>query len=151
MKGRRPVKEVFLSLETIEMYSVCVPFRGWMGKTDDLSAFERGMVCGRCTGLCQELQRCWVSLTQQFPICIKHGPPPQRTSSQLDTIVGSIRVNMGQHICGTRWHLIDSMPWLIEAVLKAKGGATQYSEGVPNVRYTQCISVGSVLFDVFRF
>jgi hypothetical protein len=38
-------------------------------------------------------------------------------------------------------HLVESMPWLIEAVLRAKAGATQYSEGVPNVLYTQCILV----------
>ena len=32
----------------------------------------------------------------------------------------------------------------IEAVLRAKGGATQYQEGVTNVLYTQC--TGSVSF-----
>jgi hypothetical protein len=34
------------------MDCVCVPFRGWMGKIKDVSAFERGMVVGaRRTGL----------------------------------------------------------------------------------------------------
>ena len=47
-----------------------------MGKTKYLSVFERGMVVGaRRTGLCQELQRCWVFHAQQFPVCIKNGPP----------------------------------------------------------------------------
>ena len=41
-----------------------------------LSAFERAMEVGaRRTGLCQELQRCWVFQTQQFPACIENGPP----------------------------------------------------------------------------
>jgi hypothetical protein len=44
-----------------------------MGKTKYLSAFERGMVVGvRCTGLCQELQCCWVFHAQQFHVCIKN-------------------------------------------------------------------------------
>ena len=46
-----------------------------MGKTKYLSAFEGGMVVGaRRTGLCQELQRCWVFQAQQFPVCNKNGP-----------------------------------------------------------------------------
>jgi hypothetical protein len=70
--------------------------------TKYFSAFERGMVVGaRCTGLCQELQRCWVFQPQQFPVCIKNGNTTQKTSIQLDPTVGSIRVNMGQHPCGT--------------------------------------------------
>ena len=49
-----------------------------MGKTKNVSAFERGIVVGaRRTGLCQELQRCWVFHAQQFPVCIKNGPPPK--------------------------------------------------------------------------
>jgi hypothetical protein len=38
-----------------------------MGKTKDLSAFERGMVVGaRRTGLCQELQSWWVFMFNSF-------------------------------------------------------------------------------------
>ena len=63
----------------------------------DLSAFERGMVVGaRHTGLCQELQFCWVSNTP-FPL---YQETTQKTSSQLDTTVESIGVNMVQHPCG---------------------------------------------------
>ena len=71
-----------------------------MDKTKDLSAFEWGMVEGaRHTSLCQELQRCWVFHAQQFPVCIKNGPPPKGHPANLT--VGSIGVNMGQHPCGT--------------------------------------------------
>ena len=43
-----------------------------MDKTKDLSAVERGMVVGaRHTGLCQELQRCWVFYTEQFPVRVQ--------------------------------------------------------------------------------
>ena len=49
-----------------------------MGKTEDLSAFEWGMVLdARRTGLSVELQRCWVFPAQQCPVCIKNGPPPK--------------------------------------------------------------------------
>ena len=66
------------------MDCVCVQFRGLMGKTKYLSAFEWGMVVGaRCTGLCQELQRCWVFHDQPFPVCIKNGPPPKGHPANL--------------------------------------------------------------------
>jgi hypothetical protein len=56
-----------------------------MVKTKDLNAFERGMVVGaRGTGLlCQELQHRWVFHTQQFPVCIKNGPPPKGYPANL--------------------------------------------------------------------
>jgi hypothetical protein len=55
-----------------------------MGKTQYLSAFEWGMVVGaERTGLCHELQRCWVFHTQQFPVCIKNGPPPKGHPANL--------------------------------------------------------------------
>ena len=44
----------------------------------------------------------------------------QKTSSQLDTTVGSIGVNMGQHPCGTLSTPCKVMPRQIEAVLRAK-------------------------------
>ena len=56
-----------------------------MGKTKDLSAFERGMVVGaRLTGLCQERHRCWVIHAQQFPMCMKNGPPPKGHPANLE-------------------------------------------------------------------
>ena len=49
-----------------------------MVKTKDVSILEQVMVVGaRRTGLCQELQRSWIFHTQQFPVCIKNGPPPK--------------------------------------------------------------------------
>ncbi|CDQ96164.1 unnamed protein product [Oncorhynchus mykiss] len=69
------------------------------------SLFEQGgMVVGaRRTGWCQELQRCWVFHTQQFPVCIKNGPPPKRTSSQFDATVGEALESTWASIpCGTR-------------------------------------------------
>ena len=61
--------------------------------------FELGMVVG--TGLCQELQRYWVLHTQQFPVCIKNGPPAKGHPANLTQLFGSIGVNMDQHPCET--------------------------------------------------
>jgi hypothetical protein len=72
-----------------------------MGKIKYLRAFKWGMVVGaRRTGLCQELQHCWVFYAQQFLVCIKNGPPPKGHPANLTTM-GSIGVNMGQHTSGT--------------------------------------------------
>ena len=66
------------------MGCVYVQFRGRMGKTKYLSSFERGMVVGaRLISLRQELQRCWVFHTQQFPVCIKNSPPPNGHPANL--------------------------------------------------------------------
>ena len=54
----------------------------------------------------------------------------QRTSSQLDTTVGSIGVNMGQHPCGTL-----STPCRVHAQMN---WGDLRARSVPNVRYTQC-------------
>jgi hypothetical protein len=68
-----------------------------MGKTN-IRGYGSTVGAGR-TGFCQELQRCWVfhatiSCVNQEWFTI------QMTSSELDTTVGSIGVNMGQHPCG---------------------------------------------------
>ena len=43
-----------------------------------------GMVVGaRLPGLCEKLQRCWVFHAQQFPVCIKNGPPPKGHQGNL--------------------------------------------------------------------
>jgi hypothetical protein len=125
---------IFLSLETIETWIVTVcRSEGEWTRQKDWSAFERGTVVGaRHTGLCQELQRCWVSRVYE------EWSTTQRTSSQLDKTVGSIGVNMGQHPCGT-----PSTPCRgheLRLFWGQKGGATQYQEGVLNVFYTQCMS-----------
>ena len=87
------------------MDCVCVPFRGWMGKIIDLSAFERGTVVGaRRTGLCQELQCCWVFHAQHFPVCIKNGPPPKGHQVNLTqrSTWASITVERFRHLVECR-------------------------------------------------
>ena len=77
MKGRRQVEEGFLSLETIETWTIQrVDLNGGFEQTN--GGFEQGMVVGaRRTGLCQELQHCWVFHAKQFLVCIKNGPTPK--------------------------------------------------------------------------
>ena len=73
-----------------------------MGKTKYLSAFERGIVVGaRCTDLCQALQYCWVFHPQQFPVCIKNGPPPKghpENLTQLWEALASITMERFQYL-----------------------------------------------------
>ena len=45
------------------------------------------LVGAKHTGLCQELQRCWVFHAQHFPRVYQEWSTTQRTSSQLDTTV----------------------------------------------------------------
>jgi hypothetical protein len=83
-----------------------------MGNTKELSVFERGLVVGaRRTGLCQELQRCWVFHTQQFPVCIKNGPPPKGHPAKLTQL----------------WLALESTWSCIPALtIWGEGGANQY-------------------------
>ena len=46
----------------------------------------------------------------------------QRASSQLDTTVGSIKINKTSIHVENFGHLVESMPWRVETVLRAKGG-----------------------------
>jgi hypothetical protein len=72
------VKEGFLSLDNILTWTVYVCHSEGEWARQDLSVIEQGMVVGaKRTGLCQELQRCWVFHAQQFPVCIKNGPAPK--------------------------------------------------------------------------
>jgi hypothetical protein len=67
MKGRRQVKESFLSLETTEAWIVYVCHSEGRARQKNVIAFEQGMVIdARRTSLCQELHRCWVFHAQQF-------------------------------------------------------------------------------------
>ena len=73
-----------------------------MGKTKDLSAFEWGIVVGpRRTGLSVSRTATLLGFSRSTVSRVYQGrSSTQRTSSQLDTTVGSIGVNMGQHPCG---------------------------------------------------
>ena len=82
-----------------------------MGKTKDLSAFEQGMVVdARHTGLCQELQRCWVFLTQQFAVCIKNGPPPKGHPANLTQLWEALESELTSISVERFRHLVESMP-----------------------------------------
>ena len=49
------------------------------------------MVVGaRCTGLCQDLQGCWVFHAEQFPLCIKNDPPPKGHPANLTQLWGAL-------------------------------------------------------------
>ena len=94
-----------------------------MGKTN-LSDFERGVVVGaRCTGLCQELKSCWVFHTQHFPVYIKNGPTYKGHSDNLTQLWEALE-------SASLWNAFDILqspcPDEMKAVLRAKGGATQY-------------------------
>ena len=72
--------------------------------------FERGVVVGaRRTGLCQELQRYWVFLAQQFLMCIKNSPPPKGHPTDVTT-VGKNWSQNGPVSLWNACHLGESMP-----------------------------------------
>ena len=85
------------------MDCVCVPFKGLMGKTKYCSFFERGMVGGaRHTGLSVSRTATLLGFSlSKIPCVYQEWSTIQKTSSQHDTTVGSIGVNMGQYHCGT--------------------------------------------------
>ena len=81
-----------------------------MEKTKDLSAFERGMVVGpRRISLCQELQRCWVFHTQQFPVCIKNGPLPKGHPTILTQLWETLELTWASNPVERFRHLVGSI------------------------------------------
>ena len=112
MKGRRQVKEGFLSLETIETWIVY-----------DLSAFEQGMeVRARHTSLCQELQQCWDFHGQQFLTCIQNGPPHKGHPAHFTQLWDALEPTCARIPVKRFRYVVESMSRGIEAVLRAKGG-----------------------------
>jgi hypothetical protein len=75
-------------------------FRGWMGKTKCLSAFERGM-CSRCQAHWFEyVKNCNSAgffMLISFPLYQEWSTTQRTPKRQLDKTVG---VKMGQHPCG---------------------------------------------------
>ena len=81
-----------------------------MSKTKYLYAFEPGMVVGaRCTGLCKELQHCWVFQAQQFPVCIKNGPPPRGYPTNLTQLWEALESTWASIPMERFRHLVESM------------------------------------------
>ena len=98
-----------------------------MGKTKDLSAFEQDIIVGaRRTGVCQELQRCWVFHAQLFPVCIKNGQPPKGHPANLTQLWEALGSTCACIPVERFRHLVLFMPRRIESVLRAKRGATQF-------------------------
>ena len=97
-----------------------------MGKTKYVIAFGQGMVvCARRTGLCQELQCCWVFQAQQFSGCIKNGSLPKGHPAYLTQLREALESVWASIPVERFGDLVLSMPQRMEAVLRAKGGATQ--------------------------
>ena len=97
-----------------DMDCLCVPFRRWMCKTKDFSAFERGMVVGaRRTSLCQELQRCWGFHAQQFPAGIKKGPPPKGHPANMTQLWEALESTWASFPVECLRRLVGSIPQLI--------------------------------------
>jgi hypothetical protein len=71
--------------------------------TKDLSAFERGMVVGaRHTSLSVSRTATLLGFSHSTVSRVyQEWSTTQRTSSQLDTIMGSNGVNIAEHRCGT--------------------------------------------------
>jgi hypothetical protein len=97
------------------------------GKTKDVSAFEQGMVVGaRHTGLCQELQRCWIIHTQQFQ-CVSrmvHDPKDIQTT---------------WHDCGKDWIQHGPCGTLSKPCRVHALSNWGYSEG-KNIKKVWCLS-----------
>jgi hypothetical protein len=99
-----------------------------MGKAKDLSAFERGMVGARRTGL----SRTAPLLGFSHHLCIGDGPPPERHPTNLT--VGSIGVNVGQHPCG-----MLSTPDFLNIMIRYKKTPHKDSEHEESFVLVQCI------------
>jgi hypothetical protein len=74
----------------------------------------------------QELQRCWVFDAQKFPVCIKNGPPPKGHPANLTQLWEALESTWASIPAEHFRHLVETMPRRIEAVLRVKGGASQY-------------------------
>jgi hypothetical protein len=93
------------------MDCVCVPFRGWMGKTKYLSAFERDMVVGDGrTGLCKNCNAAGFFTLNSYPCAsgiVHHLNDIQSTWHNRGK-------HWSQHWPASLWntfeHLVESLP-----------------------------------------
>ena len=77
----------------------------------------------------EELQHCWVFQAQQFPVCIKNGPPPKGHPANLTQLWEAMESTWASISVEGFRNLEESIPRRIEAVLREKGcggDATQY-------------------------
>jgi hypothetical protein len=80
------------------------------------------MVVGaRRTGLCQELQRCWVFHAQQFHVCIKNGPPTKGYQANLTQLWEALESTWASLPVECFRHLVESLPRRIEVRIQGKG------------------------------
>ena len=64
---------------------------------------------------------------QQFPVCIKNGPPPKEHPANLTQLWEALESTWASIPVECFQHLVESMRRQIETVLRAKGGgATPY-------------------------
>ena len=67
------------------------------------------MVVGaRRTGLCEELQHRWVFYTQEFPVCIKNGPPPKGHPANLTQLWEALESTWASIPVELFRHLVDA-------------------------------------------
>ena len=71
--------------------------------------------------VCQELQRCWIFYTQQFPLCI-NGPPPKGHPANLTQLWEALESTWASIPVERFRHLVETIPRLNEAVLRANEG-----------------------------
>ena len=93
-----------------------------MGKTKYLSAFEQGMVVGaRRTNLSVSRTATLLGFyAQQFPVCIKNGPPQKGHPATLTQLRDTLESTWASIPVECFQHLVESMPKQIEVVLRAK-------------------------------
>ncbi|CDQ69862.1 unnamed protein product [Oncorhynchus mykiss] len=68
------------------------------------------LVGARRTGLCQELQRCWVFHNQQFPVCTKNGPPAKGHPDNLTQLWEALESTWASIPVECFRHLVDPVP-----------------------------------------
>jgi hypothetical protein len=121
MKGSDRLKKDFEALRQLR-HGLCTHIHRVNGQDKDLSALERGMIIGaRRPGL--SMLR--TTTLQGFSHSTVSGvyqewSTTRRTSSQLDTTVGSIGVSWSSVPMERFQHLVESMPQQIETVLRSK-------------------------------
>ena len=112
------------------------------------------MVVGaRRTGLCEELQCGWVFPRATVLRVYQEWSTTQRTSSQLDTTVGSTGVNMGQHPCGMlstpcRVHALIYFSFCFITFPVGQFTYTQLVFG--SIAFLNCLNLGQMFWVAFH-